>query len=114
MDQHVSNSLLADEIKSFQDQLLPTILEETMHTLMNELQGLIASGIAESAVKQQDTFPGFVLPNADNETRALSDFLSRGDRWSSTFTVVPGARTATLKSMRCRKGCTKYRPPAVS
>lgn len=78
MDQSISSTLLADEIKSFQDQLLPTIPEDTLNTLMSELQKLIATDIAESAVNQQDMFPNFVLPNANNETRSLSDFLSRG------------------------------------
>lgn len=78
MEQKTSHSLLADEIQAFQDQLLPTVPDETMNTLMDELQQLIASGIAEKATRQGDSFPNFVLPNADNETRSFSDFLANG------------------------------------
>lgn len=78
MDQKTSPSLLADEITAFQDQLLPTIPEETMNTLMSELQQLIASGIAEKATSQGDSFPNFALPNTDNETCSFSDLLANG------------------------------------
>lgn len=78
MDQLVNHSFLAEQIQSFQDQLLPTIPEDTLNTLMGELQGLVATGIAENAKNKDDIFPAFNLPNADNETRSLRDFLSNG------------------------------------
>lgn len=74
----MSNTLLADDIKAFQGELLPTIPENTMNTLMTELQELIANGIAEKSVHKGDTFPAFNLPNANNELRPLSSFLSKG------------------------------------
>jgi len=69
---------LAQTIQDFQDQLIPTIPEGTLNTLMSELQVLIDSGIAEKSIKQGDSFPSFVLPNANNEDRSLSGFLSAG------------------------------------
>ena len=78
MDQLVSNPLLADKIQEFQDQLIPTIPKQTLKTLLDELQGLVALGIADTAINRGDSFPGFVLPNADNEAHSLSDFLSTG------------------------------------
>jgi len=78
MDQVNSNPSLADDIQAFQDQMIPTIPEDTMITLMNELHALIAAGIAEKAINLEAVFPAFVLPNANNETRSLSDFLSNG------------------------------------
>ena len=74
----MSNTLLADDIKAFQGELLPTIPENTMNTLMTELQELIANGIAEKSVHKGYTFPAFNLPNANNELRPLSSFLSKG------------------------------------
>jgi peroxiredoxin len=78
MEQKASPSLLSDEIQAFQDQLLPTVPEETMDILINELQQLINCGIAEKAIKLGDSFPNFRLPNANNETRSFSDFLANG------------------------------------
>ncbi len=69
---------LAQNIQAFQDEFIPTIPKETLDMLMSELQGLIDSGIAEKAVQQNDPFPAFALPNANNETRSLDDFLSKG------------------------------------
>jgi peroxiredoxin len=78
MDQLASHKSLADKIQDFQDELLPTIPEDTLNTLMSELRGLVATGIAEKAINKGAPFPAFNLPNADNETRSLSDFLSNG------------------------------------
>jgi peroxiredoxin len=69
---------LEKTIKDFQDKLIPTIAEDTLNTLMSELGGLIASGIAEKAINKENTFPAFTLPNANNELRSLSHFLSQG------------------------------------
>ena len=78
MDQPARHNSLADKIQDFQDQLLPTIPEDTLNTLFNELRGLVAKGIAEKALNTGDRLPAFSLPNANNETRSLSDFLSNG------------------------------------
>ncbi len=69
---------LAQNIEAFQDEFIPTIPEQTLDMLMSELQGLIDSGIAEKAVQQNAPFPAFTLANANNETRSLDDFLSKG------------------------------------
>lgn len=74
----MNHTALADEITAFQDKFIPTIPEETLSLLMAELQGLIAKGMAEQAIKTGDFFPEFDLPNADSNALALSDFLAKG------------------------------------
>jgi peroxiredoxin len=74
----MSKTLLADNIKSFQNELIPTIPENTLNTLMSELQTLIATGIAEKSINKDQTFPAFNLPNADNKLRSLDNFISSG------------------------------------
>ena len=74
----MSKTLLADNIKSFQDELIPTIPQDTLNTLMSELQTLIATGIAEKSINKDRTFPTFNLPNANNESRSLDSFLCNG------------------------------------
>jgi len=72
------NLSLADAIKNFQDELLPTIPEATLNTLMSELQELIAAGIAEKSLAPGNPFPAFSLPNANSDLRSLSSFLKKG------------------------------------
>jgi len=74
----MNDHTLADNIKSFQDKLIPTIPEDTLNTLMSELKTLIDSGIAEQSISNGSAFPAFSLPNANNETRTLQSFLSKG------------------------------------
>lgn len=69
---------LAQNIQSFQEEFIPTIPKATLDTLMSELQVLIDTGIAEKAVQQNNDFPAFALPNANNEIRSLDDFLAEG------------------------------------
>jgi len=78
MDQLVKQKSLSKKIQEFQDQLLPTIPQNILKTLMGELRNLVATGIAEQAINKGDRFPAFNLANANNETRSLSDFLSSG------------------------------------
>ena len=74
----MSTHSLADDIKQFQDKLLPTVPAETLSTLMSELGQLIASGQAEKAINVGDTFPAFELPNASNQMLSLKTLLSQG------------------------------------
>ena len=69
---------LTQDIQSFQNNFIPTIPENTLNKLMSELQILIDSGIAEKAIHSNDRFPGFILPDSNNEARSLSDYLTRG------------------------------------
>ena len=69
---------LTENIQNFQNELLPTIPEATLNTLMSELQNLVAASIAEKSIKQGSNFPDFDLPNADNATRSLKTLLSKG------------------------------------
>lgn len=74
----MSKTFLTDNIKSFQDELLPNIPEDTLNTLISELQILIATGIAEKSINKGSAFPDFSLPNAKNKTLSLDSFLSKG------------------------------------
>jgi len=74
----MTNLLLADDIKNFQDKLIPNILEETLNTLKSELQDLIATGIAEKSLGPGAPFPNFSLANAKNELYSLNSLLSHG------------------------------------
>ena len=74
----MSTTSLADDIKTFQDKLLPTVPAETLNTLMSELQGLIETGLAEKAANIGDKFPEFDLANANNESKSLRHFLRDG------------------------------------
>lgn len=74
----MNDALLADNIKSFQDELIPTIPEDTLNTLMSELQELITAGIAEKSIYKGSAFPAFDLPNANNELLSLNTFLDNG------------------------------------
>ena len=74
----MTNATLAEDIKSFQDSFIPTVPEETLNTLMSELHGLIGKGLAEKALKENNKFPVFNLPNANNNNLTLSDCLIDG------------------------------------
>jgi peroxiredoxin len=78
MNNLLLNRSLKDAINNFQDALLPNVPEATLNNLMSELQGLIASGIAEKSLAPNDPFPDFSLPNANNVPRSLSSFLYKG------------------------------------
>ena len=74
----MTKSLLADQIKDFQDRFIPNVPEETMSLLMSELQTLIASGLAEKALSKGDDFPAFTLPNANNKALIFNDLINKG------------------------------------
>lgn len=74
----MSNTLLADEITGFQNEFIPTVPEDTIGLLMSELQGLIATGLAEKALNKGKSFPDFELPNATNNAVTLKTLLADG------------------------------------
>ncbi len=74
----MTQTSLANTITAFQDKFIPTIPEETFNLLMSELHILIAKGMAEQAIKVGDTFPDFVLSNADNVDLSLATLLKKG------------------------------------
>jgi peroxiredoxin len=74
----MSSTPLTDTIKNFQEELLPTIPEDTLDTLFAEMENLLASGIAEKSVTTGNQFPDFSLTNAHYESRTPGDFLDKG------------------------------------
>lgn len=69
---------LEQNIQDFQSELIPTIPEATMNTLMSELQNLVAAGIAEKSISRDMPFPDFKLPDANGLSRDLKTFLADG------------------------------------
>lgn len=69
---------LANKIQAFQDEMLPTIAEDTLAMMMAELKTLINSGIAQSAKNTGDMLPPFSLANADNKQIDSSALLANG------------------------------------
>jgi peroxiredoxin len=69
---------LAGQIDAFQKELMPNVPAEIMQTMMEEMKKLVESGTAEAAIKPGDPFPGFTLPDADQQSKSLSDYLSNG------------------------------------
>ena len=59
----------------FETKLAPPAVVEALHRSIEEL---IASGIAERALKAGDTAPGFSLPDADGKSVSSKDMLARG------------------------------------
>ncbi len=74
----MSATELAEKIQAFQAEMIPTIPEHTLNTMMAELQTLITSGLAESAKNTGDLFPAFSLPDANNESHDSHALLANG------------------------------------
>lgn len=74
----MSATELAEKIQAFQAEMIPGIPEETLNTMIAELQTLINNGLAESAKNTGDRLPAFKLPNANNEHLDSDSLLSGG------------------------------------
>jgi peroxiredoxin len=71
-------STLAEQIASFQQELLPNVPQEIMQSLTEEMAKLLESGIAQAAIGVGDHFPAFALPDADKQPKSLSTLLEGG------------------------------------
>ncbi len=69
---------LQDEIKAFNEEMLPTIPPEVLAVMEKAAEELAASGIAQHVLTEGDSLPSFSLPNVHGQVVTSSDLLSRG------------------------------------
>jgi len=69
---------LIDEIKEMQEKMLPKIPEETLQTMMATTEKLVASDIADRAVREQQAAPLFTLANTQGKNISLQSLLDKG------------------------------------
>jgi hypothetical protein len=72
------NGELQQQIREFQQQMLPKIPKEILDTFEKTTADLIQTGIAERALHEGATAPDFMLPNAQGQQVRFSDVLTKG------------------------------------
>jgi len=66
------------QIKKMQEEMLPLIPADVLDKLLSKTKELIDSGIAERALKKNDTIPQIKLPNAHNKVIDVNELLEDG------------------------------------
>jgi len=69
---------LQDEIKAFNDKMLPNIPPEVLAVMVKATENLAASTIAQHALSEGDSLPSFSLHNVHGQVVNSIDLLSRG------------------------------------
>jgi hypothetical protein len=72
------NGELQDQIREFQQQMLPKIPKEILDTFAQTTAELVKTGIAERALHEGAKAPEFTLPNARGQQVKFSDVLAKG------------------------------------
>lgn len=72
------NGELQQQIREFQQQMLPKIPKEILDTFATTTADLIKTGIAERALHEGGKAPDFTLPNAKGQLVKFSDVLAKG------------------------------------
>ncbi len=72
------NNELKQQIKAFQEEMLPKIPKEVVDVLLRTTEDQVKSGVANKALKVGDKAPNFTLPNVKGESVSLSDLLAKG------------------------------------
>jgi hypothetical protein len=72
------NGELQQQIREFQQQVLPKIPKEILDTFEKTTADLIKTGIAERALHEGSKAPDFTLPNARGQQVKFSDVLAKG------------------------------------
>jgi hypothetical protein len=69
---------LATRIRAFQEERLPKMPVEIRQTFLSETAKLVASGIAEQALRVGEKAPDFTLPDGNGRMVGLAERLTRG------------------------------------
>lgn len=69
---------LQDEIQNLQEKFLKDVPRETVDIIFQATADLDASGIADKALKEGDSAPEFILPDAAGVEISSSELLSKG------------------------------------
>jgi len=72
------NGELQQQIREFQEQMLPKIPQEIRDLFGKTTEDLIKTGIAERALHEGAKAPDFMLPNARGQQVKFSDLLAKG------------------------------------
>ena len=72
------NGELQQQIREFQQQVLPKIPKEILDTFEKTTVDLIKTGIAERALHEGSKAPDFTLPNARGQQVQFCDVLAKG------------------------------------
>jgi hypothetical protein len=72
------NTELRDQIRVFQEEMLPKIPKPILDTFAQTTTDLVRSGVAERALREGSKAPDFGLPNVRGEQVRLSDILKKG------------------------------------
>ena len=76
--QNQLNGELQEQIRAFQQEMLPKIPKEILDTFEKTTADLIKTGIAKRAVHEGVKAPDFILPNARGEQIQFSHLLAKG------------------------------------
>ena len=69
---------LIDEIKQFNEKIMPSIPPETMKVMTRATEELAGSGIVNRALGKGDMLPPFSLPDAAGKTVSSEELLAKG------------------------------------
>ena len=72
------NTELQEQIRVFQEEMLPKIPKPVLDTVAQATTDLVRSGIAERALLQGSKAPDFSLPNVRGEQVRFSEVLQKG------------------------------------
>ena len=69
---------LQDEIKAFNEEIMPSIPAEVISAMTRAAEDLAASDIVNRALSTGDTMPSFSLPNIHGQVVTSENLLSKG------------------------------------
>lgn len=69
---------LQDEIKAFNEEIMPSMPAEVINTMTKAAENLAASDIVNRALSSGDTVSPFSLPNIHSQIVTSEDLLSKG------------------------------------
>ena len=76
---------LQDEIRAFNEEIMPGIPAEIISAMTRASEDLAASDIVNRALSTGDTMPSFSLPNIHGQIVNSEDLLSKGTQVISFY-----------------------------